>query len=281
MNLADALTAAAASLQASGIAESRREASSLLSFILSRPGSFLFAHPEYELTTEEQVRFDECVQRRAKREPFQYITGRQEFFGHEFEVGPGILIPRPETEILVEAAIDRLAGIELPKFLEIGVGSGCISISILYAVPTATAIGIDLSPIALETTGRNAEKHRVANRLILHKGDLFEGVSGKFDLIVSNPPYIPEAEIAALQPEVRDFEPYSALSGGADGLDIIRRIIATAPGFMAVGGTLLIEIGFGEAEAVRGLLAPPTWENCEFVPDLQGIPRILSAKLVS
>ena len=279
MNVADALAYAAATLEAAGVAESRRETSSLLTFVLARPGSFLFAHPEYELTADEESRFSEALGRRAKREPFQYITGKQEFYRLDFEVAPGVLIPRPETEILVEAAIQVLASLDRPQFLEIGVGSGCISISIFNSVPNSSAIGIDISPAAIAIAERNAEKHGVNERFEIREGNIYAGIDAKFDLIVSNPPYIPDSDIDELQPEVRDFEPHSALAGGISGLDLVSQIVSSAPKYLQPAGSLLMEIGFGQSEAVRELFPAHVWTSVEFLPDLQGIPRIVAAKL--
>lgn len=278
MNVTDALTSAAATLDAAGIAESRREASSLLSFVLSRPSSFLFAHPEYELAADERSRFDECVQRRSKREPFQYITGVQEFFGLDFEVASGVLIPRPETEILVETAISKLPSTGSPTFLEIGIGSGCISVSILKSVPNSKAVGVDVSPAAITVARRNAANHGVSDRFTIHEGSLFADIDAMFDLIVSNPPYIPDGDICELQAEVRDFEPRTALAGGANGLDLVEQIIREAPGHLTPGGWLILEIGFGQSGSVRELLHTPIWDGVDVNPDLQGIPRTVVAR---
>lgn len=279
MNIAEALAQASSTLASAGVSESRREASSLLSFVIIRPAAFLIAHPEYELTEDERARYTDAVGRRSRREPFQYITGKQEFYGLEFDVGPGVLIPRPETEILVEAAIERLSPLDSPRLLEIGVGTGCISIAVLHSVKHASAVAVDISPIALRTAGRNANKHEVGDRLTLQMGDVFEGLNGSFDLIASNPPYVPATDIAGLQPEVRDFEPHLALSGGLDGLDVVQRIVAGASQLLNSGGSLLIEIGFGEADGVRQIVDPSIWDDVRFLPDLQGIPRIFAARM--
>ncbi len=279
MNIAEALAQASSTLASAGVSESRREASTLLSFVIIRPAAFLIAHPEYELTEDERARYTDAVGRRSRREPFQYITGKQEFYGLEFDVGPGVLIPRPETEILVEAAIERLSPLDSPRLLEIGVGTGCISIAVLHSVKHASAVAVDISPIALRTAGRNANKHEVGDRLTLQMGDVFEGLNGSFDLIASNPPYVPATDIAGLQPEVRDFEPHLALSGGLDGLDVVQRIVAGASQLLNSGGSLLIEIGFGEADGVRQIVDPSIWDDVRFLPDLQGIPRIFAARM--
>lgn len=278
MNIADTLTYAAKSLSDCGVAESRREASSLLAFVLQKDAAFLIAHPEYELKETEAAKFDDAVNRRAAREPFQYIVGHQEFYGLDFEVCPGVLIPRPETEILVECAIGMLSEYAHPTFCEIGVGTGCISVSILHKVSSAKAVGVDISDLALSLAAKNAVSHHVANRFALSKGDVFERLSGRFDLIVSNPPYIPEGHLESLQAEVTKFEPHTALFGGADGLGIVKRIIDGSPQFLDPNGHLLIEIGFGQAARVKELFASEQWDRVEFLPDLQGIPRVVKAR---
>ena len=170
------------------IKEPRREAKSLLAFALEKDQTFLIAHPEYQLNTEQEKHFSKLLERRAAREPFQYITGKQEFYGLDFIVSPDVLIPRPETEIIVENAIEVLKKKSNPRFCEIGVGSGCISISILNEIKTATAIGVDISENALQIARQNAEKHSVENRLELKVSDMFSNIKDKkFDLIVSNP----------------------------------------------------------------------------------------------
>lgn len=275
MNIAAALTAAREVLQRSSIADPQREVVSLVAFALDKPHSFQIAHPEYELNPDEQALFDQGLRRRAAREPFQYIVGRQEFFGLDFEVSPDVLIPRPETEILVENAIETLRATDDTTFCEIGVGSGCISVSLLHEVPNATGVAVDISPMALGVARRNAEKHRVADRLAFHEGDLFAKVTGRFNVIVSNPPYIPAADVLELQPEVRDFEPHNALDGGDDGLDFVRRIIRKAPEHLTTRGVLYIEIGFDQSGAVSELIDLSIWDAPVFLPDLQGVARVL------
>jgi len=279
MNIASAIDFGCGALDEAGITAPRREAASLLCYILNKNAAFLIAHPEYELTADRSLLFKSVVRRRALREPFQYIVGRQEFYGLAFEVRPAVLIPRPETEILVETAINFLSRFEHPRFFEIGVGSGCISISILYTLQKASGVGVDISEQALESAAQNARKHGVTDRLILREANLFDGLGESFDLIVSNPPYIPDADIASLQPEVVDFEPRTALAGGIDGLSIIERIVDNAPSHIRTGGGLIIEIGFGQAALVRGFYDPGVWSGVEFLPDLQGIPRIVKATM--
>ncbi|MBK8466050.1 MAG: peptide chain release factor N(5)-glutamine methyltransferase [Chloracidobacterium sp.] len=275
MNISTALSSATEKLAEAGIAEPRRGASSLMTFILDKDAAFVIAHSEDELSANQKILFESCVRRRAKHEPFQYITRRQEFYGLEFEVTPDVLTPRPETEILVEEAIKLLSNLENPRFCEVGVGSGCISISILANVASATAIGVDISPAALKVAQRNAQRHNVAEKLTLLESDVFSNVTGKFDLIASNPPYIPARDIDALQAEVRDHEPHSALDGGEDGLAIIERIIRQAPDLLSASGVLLVEIGFDQSARVATMFDRSIWNEPVFLPDLQGIPRIV------
>jgi release factor glutamine methyltransferase len=278
-NVAEKLREARELLQASGIAEPRREAASLLAFALQKNKTFLVAHPEYKLSGEEEIRFHNFLTRRANREPFQYITGKQEFYGLDFAVNRDVLIPRPETELIVESAIKILQNKQNTKFCEIGIGSGCISVSILHEVKTANAIGLDISRKALEIAGLNAETHKVLNRLELKVSNVFEVVRDeKFDLIVSNPPYIPLADIENLQAEVRDYEPITALTDGKEGLSIVEKIIVESPNFLVEEGFLLMEIGFGQAEQVVQMFDPEIWQTVEILPDLQGIPRTVKAQ---
>jgi release factor glutamine methyltransferase len=285
MNVADALLSASTLLDDAGVADPRREAASLLALALGKPNTFLIAHPEYELTQDQAVLFNSHVARREKREPFQYIALKQEFYGLDFEVTPAVLIPRPETEILVEEAIrelnrlEKLDEINELTFCEIGVGSGCISVSILLKVPPATAVATDISAAAIDVARRNAEVHGVADRLLLQQGDLFAEVDQKFDMIVSNPPYVPDGDLTDMQLEVRDFEPHNALFAGRDGLDIVRRIIDDAPKCLNHDGLLLMEIGIGHAHILRGHFVPSIWNEPEFLSDLQHIERTLKVRL--
>lgn len=279
MNISAALALATERLQQAGIADARREAASLIGFALEKDASYLIAHPEHDLTEVQTAFFRDIVARRGSHEPFQYITGRQEFWRLQFDVTPDVLIPRPETEILVEEAIGLLLPIEHPRFCEVGTGSGCIAVSVLHTVRTATAVATDISAAALDVAKRNAKKHGVDGRLEFRLTSVFGGIRERFDLIVSNPPYVPDSQIGALQAEVRDFEPIAALSGGADGLGIVRRIVDEAPRHLKPGCRLLIEIGFDQADRVRNLFEPQIWSAIDLLPDLQGIPRIARARL--
>ena len=278
-NISETLKTAAEVLRQNGVAEPRREAKSLLAFTLQKDKTFLIAHSEYELSGEEEKRFRAILRRRANREPFQYITGKQEFYGLDFEVSNGVLIPRPETELIVENAVELLP--ENAEFCEVGIGSGCISVSILHEIETASAIGLDVSEKALQIAAINAETHNVSDRLKLQISDVFDILqTEKFDLIVSNPPYISGEDMENLQAEVRRFEPLSALTDGADGLSIIKKIVDDAPQFLKPRGFLLLEIGFGQADDVEQMFDENIWKSVEILPDLQNIPRIVKANLV-
>lgn len=278
-NIAETLKRATEILERSGVAEPRREASSLLAFALQKDRTFLITHSDYGLSGDETKNFQAVLERRANREPFQYITGRQEFYGLDFTLTPDVLIPRPETEIIVENALEILKTRENSQFCEVGIGSGCISVSILHEDKNASAIGLDVSEKALAVAKKNAEIHRVSERLALKNSDVFAALSDeKFDLIVSNPPYISRRDIENLQAEVRDFEPRHALTDGADGLSIIEKIVMDAPKFLKSHGFLLMEIGFGQADSVEKLFDKKIWQAVEILPDLQTIPRTVKAR---
>ena len=280
MNIGEAIGRGAQILRDQEVIEPRRESELLLMLAVSKDKTFLVAHPDTELSKDELTRFEEYIDRRAAHEPFQYIKGSQEFFGLDFRVTPDVLIPRPETEGLVEAAITILDKIAAPSFLEVGVGSGCISISILKSIAGAISVGVDISGPALGVAKLNARWHLVEDRLDLRISNVFENVCPHaFNLIVSNPPYVPPDDIPTLQSEVRDFEPVTALTDGVDGLSIVRRLIDGAPQFLVPAGSLLIEIGFNQSPLVKDMFDPKIWHAPEFFPDLQGIPRIVCAAI--
>lgn len=280
MNISETLNKATEILAQNEIAEPRREANSLLSFALGKDKTFLIAHSEYKLSAKESEDFQKILERRARREPLQYIRGTQEFFGLDFIVTPNVLIPRPETELIVEAAIEILTTKENPRFCEIGTGSGCISVSILHEVKNATAIGADISEKALEITRLNAEKNSVLERLQLINSDVFENFENEnFDLIVSNPPYISIEDFQYLQLEVKNFEPQTALTDDKNGLSIIEKIISDAPKFLKSGCFLLMEIGYDQSNEVEKMFDSQIWYSVEFLRDLQGIQRTVKAHL--
>ena len=280
-SIIELITRAEATLAASGIVEPRREAMSLLTLALKKDRTFLYARPEHIPSTPEIARFDSYLERRSRREPLQYISGVQEFYGLEFEVTPDVLIPRPETELLVEKTLEILRKSRGEVICEVGTGSGCIVASILNELPNVRAIGLDRSPDALAIARRNSEKHGVSGRLELIESDVFASLSDEnFDVIVSNPPYVPIVEIAGLQPEVRDYEPHLALTDDLDGLSIIKRIVNDSPQYLKRRGHLIMEIGFNQSTVVVEMFDRTLWMAPELAPDLQGILRIVSARLI-
>jgi release factor glutamine methyltransferase len=280
--IARALVEAAQILRQAGVPEARREAASLLEHITGRDRTFLITHAETVLILSDVRRLRDLVERRAAGEPLQYITGHQDFYGLNFEVTPDVLIPRPETELLVETALELLDKTEEPALIcDVGTGSGCIPISILHERPTVQAIGLDISYPALRVAARNAARHYVRERLALVASDCFAALDSnrtRFSMIVSNPPYVTEESFAGLQREVRDYEPRLALTPGGDGLRIIRQLITDAPRFLSSGGHLLIEIGFDQHEAVGNLIDQQVWELLDIHKDLQSIPRTVALK---
>jgi release factor glutamine methyltransferase len=273
-SIGNAITTGAETLKAAGIEAWRMDAGSLMAHVLDCDRAFLIAHSDEPLADEQRRVYQESIARRAAGEPLQYITVRQDFFALEFAVTPDVLIPRPETELIVEMAIAALQGNSSPRLADICTGSGCIAVSILHAVPSATAIAVDLSSAALRIARQNAERHRVDGRLQLRQSDLFSDLpAGElYDLIVSNPPYVSDEEMKSLPREVR-FEPAQALAAGHDGLVVIRRLLNDAPRHLRPGGQFIFEIGYGQDEAVRDLIDQTSWELVEIKKDLQGIPR--------
>jgi len=279
----------------------RMEAEVLLAYVLGTSRAVLIAHPERPLTPAQLDRYQALVRRRAVDYPLPYLTGRLEFYGLEFEVTPEVLIPRPETETLVELALARRPR----SAVDVGTGSGCIAVSLAVHLPEATIYATEISPVALAVARRNAERHGVAERVRLLAGDLLSPCPGPVDLIVSNPPYVSTGERASLPASVREYEPSLALNGGPDGLDVVRRLLAQAPAVLAgplpaegtcpeadreavaegacpepaegrPGGALLVEIGAGQGEAAANLARtffPQA--TVRVLPDLAGRDRVL------
>jgi release factor glutamine methyltransferase len=278
-SIADLLQEAAQMLNDAGVPEARREARSLLSHIIAKDRTFLISHAEDVVGDDDVARFRRTVERRAKGEPLQYITGVQDFYGREFRVTPDVLIPRPETELLAEAALEKIAGATTPLICDVGTGSGCIAVTLLCERTDARAIAVDISEAALEVAQDNARRLGVVERITFKISDCFAAVEpAAFDLVVSNPPYVSAGALPGLQREVRDHEPLIALSAGDDGLDVIRRLLRDAPAFLKNGGYLIMEIGFDQAERVRELIDGDHWVLEEIRPDLQCIPRIVLAR---
>lgn len=237
--------------------------------------AFLLTYPNAPLTPAQQSTYDQWLIRRAQYEPIQYITGEQEFYGLPLRVTPDVLIPRPETEHLVEATLQRLPHNTPVAIADIGTGSGAIAIALAHALPLASLTALDTSPAALAVARHNAEQHHLANRIRFLESDLLAAVSEEvFDAIVSNPPYVSELEV--LEPQVSNFEPHSALFAGPSGLDIYQRLIPQARQCLKPHGWLLMEIGHGQRNALAALLSD--WNEVDFMNDLQQIPRVAIAR---
>lgn len=257
----DALKAAAARLAAAGIDEPMREAR-----ILSREAP-------------DAATFEAFVARRERREPVAYILGRKEFWSLDFEVSPAVLIPRPDTETLIEAALAAFEAKPPTRILDLGAGSGAILIALLTEWPHATGLGIDASEAALDVARRNAERHGLAARAAFERGDWAEGIDERFALVVSNPPYVADVEFGALDADVRDHEPKLALSGGASGLGSIERIAAALPRVLAPEGRAVVEIGHEQGTAARALFTKAGLEVARIAKDLAGRDRAVVARL--
>jgi release factor glutamine methyltransferase len=270
--LREHLHQAAAALEAAGVAGARREAEALLARLLGRERAWLYAHPEDGLTAEDAARWREWIARRAAGEPPQYIAGTAEFCGRAFAVTPAVLIPRPETELLVEAVLEREPAADAARIVDVGTGSGCIAITLALARPRARLIGVDRSAAALAVARENAE--RLGARVEWVESDLLAAVAGPFDVIVSNPPYVAEGELAGLAREVREHEPRAALIAGPRGDEVYRRLIPQAAERLRAGGWLALELGYQPAASVRALLAGGDWHEVEVRRDAQGWERV-------
>ncbi len=264
-----------------GIEQPRTEAQLLLAAVLGCKRIDLLVRYQEVPTEAERARYRELIQRRVAGWPTAYLVGNRDFYLLNFEVTPAVLIPRPETETLVLRALDLLRPLVRPAVLDLGTGSGCIAVSIAHQKKDAQVTATDISPDALAVARRNAERHGVADRLRFLQGDLFAAVppGETFHLIASNPPYVASSEWASLPIEIREHEPRLALDGGSDGLAFYRRIAAQAAPYLLPGGHLLLEIGFGQNDAVRAILEQhPQWELQPTVPDMAGRPRVVVAR---
>ncbi len=334
-------------LEAASVPSAALSAELLLRHAVGRDRVWLYAYPEYVLTASEQQAYERCLARRTTGEPAQYITGRQEFWGLEFEVTPSVLIPRPETEHVIEVALARLGacgamGLDFPNshsgvaggvtdavpralpvrvsarmaIADVGTGSGCMAVALAKELPLAQIIATDISPAALEVARRNIARHGVSDRVQLLQADLLQGACDawpaasknqewstnhnrarpRFDLIVSNPPYVARNEAHTLAVDVREHEPHAALFGGPTGIELYPRLIAQAGAALRPGGVLVLELGYDSAERVRAMFLPPEaspgaapgaaptfgfsqlrWDDLRIVNDLAGIPRVISA----
>lgn len=260
-----------------GVDSPRLDAEVLLSHVLDKERIYLYVHFDEPLEKDELARYREMIKKRVLRMPVAYIIGSREFMGLPFRVTPAVLIPRPDTEILVQAALDRLKGQEQPLLADIGTGSGAVCLSLLHYLPELRAMTVDISPEAVAVAQENADALGVADRIAFFTGDLLAPLQGEvFDAIVSNPPYIPDGDIAGLEPEVRTYEPMNALAGGADGLDFYRRLIKEGTPFLRAGGFMAFEAGIHEAAAIAELAsAEPVLGKTEILKDYAGIDRVV------
>ena len=265
-----------------GIENPRLDAEVLLGAVLGKDRMYLYVHFDEPLEPVELARFRSYVKERAAHVPLAYVLGRREFMGLDFRVTRDTLIPRPDTEVLVQCAVDFLRaraaeGRDDLALADIGTGPGAIALSVLHYTEGARADAVDISPAAAEVARENAERLNLTERIEIHEGDLTAPLAGRsYDVILSNPPYIPSADIAGLMPEVCRYEPHLALDGGHDGLDIYRRLAADAPPMLKDGGVLAVEVGIGEAHDVAALMeAHPRIVRTEIRRDLGGIERVV------
>lgn len=283
MTLREAVDEAASRLSGDPLlrADARRDAELLLFNAAGATRAQFLAHPARQLTTQEASLFRQCVDRRLRHEPIQYITGQQEFYGLTLRVTPAVLIPRPETELLVEAVLARFKTHNGPlRIADVGTGSGAIAIALAQHLPQAEMTALDISTEALAVAERNARHHGLSDRIRFIESDLLaQPVAGhqSFHAVVSNPPYVPLAEAGDLHPQVRDHEPSIALFAGPGGLDICRRLIPQAREALQPGGLLALEIGHGQREPLASMLA--AWRSLTFLDDLQHIPRVALAQV--
>jgi len=265
-----------------GVESPRLQTELLLAHVLKMPRMKLYLNFERALSEPELTAVRELVKRRGQREPLQYIVGSASFCGLELAVDRHVLVPRPETELLAEQGWQFLStlGPQPSTALDYGTGSGCIAISLAVKCPSTQILGIDASADALDVAGQNAARHNVSDRTRFFHGDGFAAVppDASFDLIISNPPYIPSAGIETLQPEVRDYEPHQALNGGPDGLDAFRRLAAEAGAFLKSGGRIMVEFGDGQEEQVCRILKGQNWIVVAVKQDYTPRPRILIAR---
>jgi release factor glutamine methyltransferase len=280
----------------------------LLMFVLGADRAYLYAHPERELTPQEAARYEEVLAQRATGMPSQYITGHQEFWGLDFVVSPAVLIPRPETEHLVEAVLELARGVQRPKLVDVGTGSGCIALALAHELPDAEVYAVDLSAEALEIARANAARLQLDKRVRFLQCNVLDPVLAEpsavipdrqavipsedfspsrgtcfselrdFDFVVSNPPYVAFSEADKVQKSVQEFEPTMAVFAGLHGTDVIVPLVEQAHRALKPGGWLALEIGYSMRDEVVNLLSPTMWDNIRIVPDLQGIPRVVAAK---
>jgi release factor glutamine methyltransferase len=282
VTLAEAINNAANLLSTAGITNARLDAEVLLSHIIMKDRVWLITHRDDELDDKHQRDFADVIHRRTRREPLQHIIGNQEFWGLEFIVSPDVLIPRPETEFIIEAALAIVQDRNTPvRIIDLCTGSGCIAVSLAKELTAARIIATDASEKALALARENTRRHGVSEHIRFLLGDLFEplkelDIRGQIDIIVSNPPYVQAGDLSTLQPEVRDYEPEMALIAGPKGTEMAKRIIQLAPEYLKKNGALIMEMGLGQAEALTRMVeATGAYGNRELLKDLAGIERVI------
>ena len=287
VTLAEAINNAATLLSTAGITNARLDAEVLLSHIIMKDRVWLITHRDDVLDDNHQREFADVIQRRTRREPLQHIIGNQEFWGLEFIVSPDVLIPRPETEFIIEAALAIVQDRNKPvRIIDLCTGSGCIAVSLAKELTAARVIATDASEKALAVARENTRRHGVSEHIRFLLGDLFEpleelDIRGQIDIIVSNPPYVQAGDLSTLQPEVRDYEPEMALIAGPKGTEIAKRIIQLSPEYLKKNGALIMEMGLGQAEALTRMVeATGAYGDRELLKDLAGIERVIVARKV-
>lgn len=278
MESSKALSKAREILRQKGVSNPGLDSTILLAHALLVSKDWVIFNPDFLLNEKQQKEFFDLILRRANREPVSHLIGKREFFGEDFLVSKSVLDPRPDSEILIESVLKKFPNREQKlKILELGVGSGCLIITLLKAFKKADAIAVDISREAIEVAQKNSKKHQADQRLKIFESDLFLNLNSdeKFDLIISNPPYIAAKEIELLEPEVRNFEPRNALDGGADGLDFYRRIAASAKNFLNNSGKIFLEIGINQENLVREIFLKNNFSHIDSILDLSGVIRVL------
>lgn len=268
-----------ARLEMAGVCDAHVDARELLEFVCNTTRNDLYAHSEMEVTDEQLTQYENFIKRRAEHVPLQHLTGFQEFMGIRFKVTPAVLVPRLDTEILAEEAL--IAVSDGDRILDMCTGSGCILLSVMKYKNNIEGVGSDISSEALLVAKENYEKlqSEINGRAVFVQGDLFENVDGKFEVILSNPPYIESAVINELSPEVKEHDPMLALDGGEDGLDFYRKIVTESTKYLKSEGKLIFEIGFNQAEAVRNILYDNGFSDIRIIKDLNGLDRVVYARL--
>ena len=286
MTIADAFADANQQLTQAGVETPRFDAQLLLAWTLKVRREELAREPERSLTEREQIIFAKAVSLRTQRRPLPYITGEAWFYGRAFKINRAVLIPRPETEMLAELALSACRDIPAPNFADIATGSGCLAVTLACERPDAQVWATDLSADALTLARKNVVRYGLEDRVLLMQGDLLGPLPHglRYDVLVSNPPYVTEAEVAHLQPEVRDYEPRLALSGlgdaaGTDGTALHRRLLTEAPAYLKPHGKLLLEVGQGQAESVAGAARELGYQDVTIDSDFSGIGRVVTACL--